>query len=359
MAYIPPTVHVTLLATLRRERMLPVPGEVLVAPGQRVEAATVVAQAIIPDEHRIIDVARELGVPNEKAAAFMVKQDGEPVKRGEAIAARRAAMGLGRRVVASPVSGSIVLSGGGQALVAANSGNFELRAGLPGTITNTLSERGVVVETTGALLEGVWGNGQDQFAVMRAIGSGPQETLLPEHIEVGLRGTLLAVGTLQDPAIFKQLTDTSIRGLILGSLRADLLPTLQKWNIPVLIVDGFGVQGFSLPAYTLLASNNGREVWLNACVWDRFANHRPEVIIPLPSPGQAPQPPADGEALQMGKRIRVVRGPLAGQAGTVTALSDRPMTMASGVRTRVATVEFEAGNVAPTFIPFANLEILE
>jgi hypothetical protein len=222
-----------------------------------------------------------------------------------------------------------------------------------------MSERGVVIETTGALLEGVWGNGQDQFAVMRTIGSGPQEALLPEHIEAGLRGTLLAVGTLQDPAILKQLTDTSIRGLILGSLRAELLPVVQKWNIPVLVTDGFGTQGFSLPAYTLLASNNGREVWLNACAWERYANHRPEAIIPLPSPGQSPQPPADGEALQMGKRVRVARGPLAGQAGTITALSDRPATIHSGLRARVAAVEFEAGNVPPTFIPFANLEILE
>ncbi|MBI4771687.1 MAG: hypothetical protein HY784_15060 [Chloroflexi bacterium] len=219
--------------------------------------------------------------------------------------------------------------------------------------------RGVVIETTGALLEGVWGNGKDQFAVMRVVGNGPQEALLPEHMEMSLRGAIVAVGTVQEEAVFKPLTEIAIRGLIVGSLKSDLIPVVQKWDVPVLVTEGFGAQGFSLPAYTLLVSNNGREVWLNAQARDRFTGRRPEVIIPLPNPGQTPAPPVDGEALQVGKRVHIVRGPQAGQTGTVTALSDRLGPLPSGVRARLAAVEFDQTGVPPATVPFANLEILE
>jgi hypothetical protein len=358
MAYIPPTAHVTLLATLRRERLLPASGDVLVHPGQRVEAVDIVAQAIVPDEHRLVDVARALGVPPAKSAAFMIKQDGEAVKKGEPIAVRKTALGLARREVRSPVDGSLVVAGDGKALLASLSKPFELRAGLPGNVVGVVEGRGPVIETTGALLEGVWGNGKDQFAVMRVIGSGPHDALLAEQVEMGLRGTILAIGVVQDTAAFRHLTDLAIRGLIVGSLKADLIPVVQKWNIPVVVIEGFGKRGFSLPAYNLLVTNNGRETWLNARAWDRFAGGRPEVIIPLPSPGQTPPPPVDGEALAAGKRVRMVRGALAGQTGTVTALNERALPLPSGARARLAIVELDDGD-QPVSIPFANLEILE
>src|SRR3990172_7158151 len=104
MAYIPTTTHVTLLATLRRERALPVAGEVVVQPNQRVEAAEVVAHALIADAHRLVDVARELDVAADKVAAYMLKQDGEPIKKGEPIARRKTALGLGSKTAYSPRS---------------------------------------------------------------------------------------------------------------------------------------------------------------------------------------------------------------------------------------------------------------
>src|SRR5688572_23313104 len=163
MPYIPPTSHVTLLASLRRERFLPIPGQVLAKMSQRVAASDVVAQTLIAHEHRLVDVARKLGVSNDKAERFMLKHENDEVKKGELLALRRTFLGLMRIPAASPVNGSVVLSGDGKVLLAAISQPFELKAGLPGTIVDVVPERGVAIETSGALLEGVWGNGRDDF----------------------------------------------------------------------------------------------------------------------------------------------------------------------------------------------------
>ena len=359
MAYIPPTTHVTLLATLRRERLLPTAGEVLVQPNQRVEAADVVAHALVAEAHRLVDVARALGVPPDKAAAFMLKREGEPVKKDEPIARRKTALGLGSKTVYSPVEGYVMVLHNGTALLASISKAFELRAGVPGAIVNIERERGVAIEMTGALLEGVWGNGKEAYALMNVVGRAPAEALLPEQVDVSMRSTILAAGTLLDDAAFKRLVEMGIRGLIVGSLHSDLIPAVKTLDIPVVVTDGFGAQGFSAPAYTLLVSNTGREVWLNAHPWDRFAGGRPEVIVPLPSPGQSPPAPVDGSALAVGKRVRVRRGPEAGATGTVNALSEQAVRLPSGVRTRVAAVELEDTPGRMLTIPFANLEILE
>jgi hypothetical protein len=261
--------------------------------------------------------------------------------------------------VASPVDGVLVDSGKGKALVAAVSKPFELRAGMPGNVINRVEGRGVTIEATGALLQAVWGNGKDHYSVMRVLGNGPRNPLVADQLEMNLRGVILAVGTLQDDSAFKQIAEVGIAGLIVGSLKSDLLPALRKWSIPVMVTDGFGAQGFSAPAYTLLASNTGRELWLNAPGLNHYTGARPEVIIPLPTPGQAPGVPAEGRPLDVGQRVRVLRGNALGQVGTVAALSDRTIALPSGARAKVALVKFDEANLPPASVPFANLEILE
>ena len=359
MPYIPPTTHVTLLATLRRQRLLPVAGDVVVNLNQRVEASDIIARALVPKEHRLLDVARGLGRPKEKADAHLVRKDGDPLKKGEPIALRKGFLGLGKRSVLSPVDGFLLVAGDGKALVAATEAPFELRAGVPGVVVEVFDERGLTIETTGALVEGVWGNGQSDFAVMRMVSSKPDEVLAPEQIEMSLRGAVLAAGTLQDEATLAQLANVRIRGLIIGSLNVDLIPAVEKLDLPVVVTDSFGGLGFSVAVFNLLTGNDGREVSINARPWDRFAGSRPEVLISLPTPGQSPPPPPDGEALSVGKRVRIVRGPDSGKTGTINALSDKAVLIPCGLRTRVAAVNLTDPPGPAVSIPFANLEILE
>ena len=209
MDYVPTTTHITLLATLQRERLLPAPGEVGVQENQRVDATTVIARAIISKQHRLVDLARDLGVPPKRAEAFLVKHEGDLVKKGEPLATRRELF-LPRDAL-SPVDGTVIAMGEGKALIAVAEPPQEIRAGVPATVTKVAPDYGATLETVGALLEGVWGNGQETFGVLRVVGSNLADPLTPDLLDVELRGTLIAVGTLQDTSVFDKLAEVAIR----------------------------------------------------------------------------------------------------------------------------------------------------
>jgi len=271
---------------------------------------------------------------------------------------RKTALGLRKLTARSPAEGRLVAAAGGKALVAAISKPFELRAGIPGQVVTILQSRGVVIETTGALLEGVWGNGREDSAPLRLLGESPLTSLTAALVEMDMRGALMACGQLTDPAVLKTVAEVHPRGLIVGGLAPGLLPLAQALDFPVLVVEGFGQRGFSAPAFALLKSNAGREAWLNAARWDRFRGQRPELIVPLPSPSTPPAAPVEGEALEVGKRVRVLRGRDAGKVGAVLDMSDAPVLVPSGLRVRVARVMLEGGPAAGTEIPVANIELL-
>lgn len=359
MPYIPNTSHVTLLATLRRERLLPLAGEVIVETRQRLEASDVVARTYLAEHHKLVDVARKLGLPPEKADKAMLKQDGDPVKAGEAIAQRKVLFGLLPRTARSPVEGRLVAAAGGKALVAAIARPFELRAGMPGSVVTILQSRGVVIETTGALVEGVWGNGHQDFAPLRLAGPDLTKVLTAAEVDMSMRGSLVVVGCLTDAAALKRLAEVNVRGLVVGTLPAALQGLARKLSFPVLVVEGFGLGGFSEPALALLTSSAGRDAWLHAAPRDRFLGRRPELIVPLAGTATPPPVVVDGEALAVGKRVRVLRGPEAGRVGAVAALGERPVPLPSGLRARAAQVTFP-GQAGPSVrVPFANLELLE
>ena len=82
VALYPSQAQVMPLAMIRRVRSLPVPGEVLVQKGERVEPTQVVARVHQTQDFRILDVARALRVPPSQVKRFVVKATGAAVEAG-------------------------------------------------------------------------------------------------------------------------------------------------------------------------------------------------------------------------------------------------------------------------------------
>ena len=215
----------------------------------------------------------------------------------------------------------------------------------------------MVIETTGALIQGMWGSGKQDFGVLHVLTERRELSLRPEMITVSHRGVVLCGGRSADAETLQKAEASKVRGLIVGSLDPDLVGLVRGLSYPVIVTEGFGDAPMAAPIFTLLQTNAGRETAVDAMPADRWEGRRPEIVIPLPATSQSPPSPAEGEPLGPNKRVRVLRAPYAGVTGVVQAVLEERAILANGLRAQAARVELE--EIGPIVAPVANLEIIE
>ena len=108
-------------------------------------------------------------------------------------------------------------------------------------------------------------------------------------------------------------------------------------------------------AYTLLTTNDKREVTVNAELLDRYSNNRPEVIIPLPVQ-EEPEEPEDYVMFAVGQQVRMRRAPHVGMIGSIIDLPEGLSKLPSGLRAPAAEVKLE--NDTNVLVPLVNLEVV-
>jgi hypothetical protein len=347
-----PITHFVPLATVRRERLLPIPGRVVVRKGQKVGASDVIAEGKLAPEHLLMDIERGLGLSESQADHYIQVKVGDQVARGDVLAGP---VGLTRRVVRASHNGRVILAGGGQILMEIETPSFELKAGLPGIVIELVGDRGAILELTGALLQGVWGNGRIDSGLLNVLARGRDDELTADRLDVSMRGSVILGSYCGDVEVLKAAAELPLRGLILASLEIDLLPTAARMRYPIILIDGFGRRPMNTSAFKLLTTNERREVALIAEPWDRFTGNRPEIYIPLPASGEPPQP-RETEVFAVGQPVRVSREPYAGKIGTLINLQPDNVPLPNGLRAPCAEVRLETGDTA--VLPLVNLEVL-
>lgn len=355
MVYYPSLTRVLPLTTIRRERILPLDGEVLVEFGARVEPQTIVARARIPGRYLILDVAQGLKVAPEEADKYIRPKPGQRVKAGQAVARRQAALGLFPRMVRAPQTGIVAAVGSGRVLLEAAGEPVELRAYLPGTVANVLPRSGVLIEAVGAWIQGVWGTAGESFGVLKVLVDQPDEPLRARAIDVASHGAVLVGGATMDRDALQQAEELQVRGIVIGSMDPVLIAMAEEMPFPIVVTEGFGQAPMARPIFQLLSTNDGREAAVSGHVQSRWGAIRPEIVIPLPV-GGATAPPPPGTPVEAGSEVRVTRGSMIGKVGTVRRLPPQPAVLETGNRLQGAVVAFEDDE--ERFVPFLNLELL-
>ena len=343
--------HILPITTISRERSYPIPGRVLVRQGQTVSATDVIVQANLHPEHLLVNVSRVLGVSPKVADRIVNVREGEQIAKGDVIAGP---YGLARRVLRSPREGRVLLAGDGQVLIDVTEKLTQLKAGIPGDVVELISDRGAVIQTTGALIQGVWGNGKINYGLMTNATKSPHHEITSDQLDVSFRGAVVLAGYCQDIDVLKTADELPLRGLILSGIAASLIPAAERTEVPVIVLDGFGARGFNTVAYKLLTTNERRDVAINAEPEDRYRGTKPELVIPLPG-SSALESPVKVGSFRANQVVRILRSPYKGKVGKILGIRGT-VPFPSGLRLPAAEIRLEDGD--PVMVPLANLEVL-
>ena len=344
--------HIHALTSIKRERVLPVAGTVVVRRMQKVSPNDVIVVAPFASQHILIDIAQGLGVNPERADDLLQRQAGDELEQGDVIAGP---VGLLQRVVRAPYPGLVRIAGEGKILFEIRSPDQELLAGMEGTVTNIIPERGAILETKGALIQGIWGNGKMTYGVVQPASNEMLKELVPEQLNIGFRGVIITAGYCRNPDSLETAANIPIKGMILGSLSANLIPLAERMDYPIMVIDGFREKAMNPAAEAILAANRDKNVALNAQAYDPLLGRFPEAIITQSTTAE-PDLPSEAETLRVGKKVIILNGPAATQIGQIETIIPGKSQLASGIRTQLAEVSY--GTEKQVTLPLTSLQLI-
>ena len=358
--------------TIRRPRLLPLAGDVLVEAGALVQAKDVVARTELPGDVVSVNVVNRLSISAAQVKGFMLKHEGDSVSEGEPIAENKPFINWFKTTVVSPIHGVIesVSDVTGQVMLRKPPRPVEVAAYVDGRVVEVVEGEGVVVEATGALVQGILGIGGEAFGRIKLLADSPDATVDEADVPGGgLLGAVVVCGALVTQPALERLRERGVSAVIVGGLEAQDLRNLLGYDLGVaitgsehvgftlVITEGFGRVAMARRTFGLLQGLEGASASVNGATQIRAGVMRPEVVIPSNEPASAAgakESPEEGIAI--GSTVRVIRAPYFGRLGTVAALPEAPTRIATEALVRIATIEFEDGEQAN--VPRANMEAL-
>jgi len=358
---------------IRKRRILPVPGRVMVELGRSVAPDDVVARTELPGRAELVNVANLLNVEPAELPAKMIKREGEPVTEGEIIAVAKSFFGLFKNRAPAKLAGVIekINPVTGQVLLRGPALPVEVKAYLAGEVVEILPGEGCVVQTSGALVQGIFGIGGETHGELAAACAAPDQPLTPDLLTDDLRDRIVLGGGRVTAEALKKAVRLGVRGVVTGGfddrdlrdfLGYDLgvaITGAERLGLTLIITEGFGDIGMADKTFQLLRAQVGQTACVNGATQIRAGVIRPEVLVPLPS--TTPAGPAEGAAgpagLALGSLVRVIRVPWFGRLGRVSDLPPEPRALESGSLARVLEVTFSDG--ARAIVPRANVELIE
>ncbi|MBS0167293.1 MAG: hypothetical protein JSR29_14520 [Nitrospira sp.] len=366
-----PGLTVTEHTVVHRRRMLPLPGKVLVAVGDRVRSDQVVARAELPGKVFPINLANQLSVTPGEMKGYLTKREGDVVTKDEILAENKPLIKWFKTEIRSPVSGTIesISSVTGQVLLREPPRVLELLAYVDGTITETIPQQGVVVETTCSLVQGIFGIGGETSGDIVMAVHAQDEPLTPNHLTPAMKGKVVVGGSFLSAETMKQAKAVGVAGVVVGGIHDEDLRALLGYDLGVaitgteqvgftlILTEGFGTIPMAAKTFKLLSSQAGQKASISGATQIRAGVIRPEIIIPQRE-GQAKiATQSQREGIRVGDPVRIIRDPMFGRIGEVSALPSELTRISTESEVRVLEVKFADGKTV--VIPRTNIEVIE
>ncbi len=356
---------------IRKTRRLPLKGQVLVSLGEKVEPATAVARTELPGNAQVVRAAQMLGVEVRDLPNALRKQVGDRIAKGELLAETRSFFGLFRSVLNSPVAGVLeaVSDTTGNLTVREAPIPVEVPAYVEGVVVEVMPEEGVVVETHGAMIQGIFGVGGERQGRLRLAVSSPDQVLDENAVPADSQGEILVGGSLVTGGALRRAAAVGAVGIVAGGIiDRELVDYLghdigvaitghEEIPLTVVITEGFGEIHMAERTFQLLKALEGQRASVNGATQIRAGVIRPEVVVPRTLARSEPASLTDESILDVGTRIRVIREPYFGRLGRVAALPPEATEIPTGAHVRVLDADLEDGHRVT--VPRANVEIIQ
>jgi hypothetical protein len=364
-----PSVTINKQTRISVRRLLPEAGELLVQPGQPVNAISVIGRTTVAGQRYVIDIARQLGMPPVDMDEAVVVTVGDTVDRSEIIASYRQPGALFRQTVRAPVSGYVAAIGPGWILLETEQAEIELQAFINGVVTRLIEQRGVLVEANGARIEAACGFGGEAYGKLIRVVNAPTESLTVNMVNESFGESILLGGRTIDEETLYAADSWNVHGIIVGSISASLLAMDPPVKIRVIATEGFGEMPMSPYTFGVLTSLSRRDVSIRGQTPPPLGQktlspqaNQPSVILatdPLTSRGgyvTLPAVPAsESPEARHGSKVRIIQGEFLGASGVIDLLPPEPQRTANGILTPGAYVKF---NNELHFIPWSNLNLI-
>jgi len=367
---------------VKKTRKLPIPGEVLVTKGDVVSQDTIVARTSVQGEPHVVKVANDLDLnpDTEKTTPYMLRKLGDTVRKGEPIAIYKALLGLVKKVSLSPTDGTVehISDLTGQVIVRGPPIPVEVKAYMPGRVVEVVPNEGVVIQTTAALIQGIFGIGGETHGELRVLSNTPDDILEPKQIASEHRGKILVAGSLVTKDALAMAVKVGASGIVVGGIMdKDLIDFLgyeigvaitgqEEKGLTLILTEGFGKIRMLERTFQLLKRFEGKLVCMNGATQIRAGVVRPEIVIPredlsstelVEVSGKASSSEMSAHDLKLGTPIRLIQKPHFGALGKVTGLPVELRRMKTESSVKVLEVELiDDGKI---IVPRANVEIIE
>ena len=355
----------------KKERILPLKGNVLVKSGDQLSPDTVVASTNLPGNVQMLKVSNILNIdPKDVVEALQVKE-GQEVKKGDIIAETSGIFGMFKSSVESPVDGTIesISQSTGRVVVREAPIPVEVDAYVSGVVDEVVENEGIVLKSNAAFIQGIFGIAGEKRGDLLLVSSGPGEELTADQITAEMKGKILIGGSFLSLEAYKKALSVQVAGIVVGGFNYyDLKAVLgynlgvaitgtEKLNTALIVTEGYGSIPMSESTFSLLKENDGKAASINGATQIRAGVIRPEIVIPIDSVNKEDDSKSKvPEGIQEGSIVRVIRSPNFGKIGKVISLPSELNKMESETMVRVAEIYIDGKNI---LIPRANLEMVE
>lgn len=367
-----PGLRITDRALIRRLRRLPLPGAIHVAAGDEVHAEDLVGSTQLPGNVVNVNVAHELSMTPDDVPDYLLVEEGDEVELRQIIAESRSFWGLFHAIARAPISGTVetISDVTGQVLIRGEPIQVEIDAYIDGTVVEVHGDEAVVVETRGALAQGILGVGGEAHGVLKVLCETPEQACSADLISNDCEGCILVGGGRVTLEALSVAREAGVAAIVTGAIDDQDLDEFigealgvaitgqEDLGLSLVLTEGFGDTPMRRRTFDLLADRGGKRASVNGATQIRAGVIRPEVVVPEPGATWEASDEAETRGLAAGSPVRLIRPPTFGELAEIVELPEALTRIETEAEVRVARVRLERTGEVIT-VPRANMEIIE